>query len=366
MGQDPELWHISYALPATCRCSILLDVSGLAFPISSAFSLASCDLLPDTDYSVVPITMQEIKMSTQNEIREKITRTIIEALESGGLPPWRQPWLNDPNGGSPANVVSKKRYRGINPLLLQIASMRHGFQSKWWATFRQWDSMGGKVMRRPDNVEPGQWGTTIVFWKPFQVVEEDDGKETEKTVFVMRTYVVFNVDQVDGECLDHLRVGHSLPDTDYIARYENADRVIEATGADIRYGGNQAFYNRREDYIQIPLREQFTGPEYYETVFHEMIHWSEHPTRLDWNRKENGYAMGELVAEMGSMFVASEIRIPIAETLPNHVSYLQNWLKAMHDDHKFIFQASTQASRAADFVLSFSRAEQPEEEVLAD
>ena len=303
-------------------------------------------------------------MPTQNEIRERITNTIIEALEKGGLPPWRQPWLNDKNAGCPENIVSKKKYRGINPLLLAVAAMKHGFQSKWWATFKQWDTMGGRVMRRPNDVPPGEWGTTIVFWKPFQVVEEDNGKEKEKTVFVMRTYTVFNIDQVDG--LDHLRVGSSIVnDTDCIVRYENADKTIEATGAEIRYGGNRAFYNRLGDYIQVPLREQFTAGEYYETILHEMVHWSEQ--RLDWNRKENGYAMGELIAELGSCFLANELGIPTSETLPNHASYLDHWLQAMKDDHKFICQASSQASKAANYILSFSRVNQPEpEEVLAE
>jgi antirestriction protein ArdC len=301
-------------------------------------------------------------MPTQNEIRERITNTIIEALEKG-TSPWRQPWKNDPNAGRPENVVSKRHYRGINPLLLAVAAMKHGFQSKWWATFKQWQELGGQVMRRPTNVEPGEWGTTIVFWKPIQVVEENNGKEKEKTVFVLRTYIVFNVDQVEG--LDHLRVGNSINDTDSIVTYENADKTIEATGAEIRYGGNRAFYNRLGDYIQVPLREQFTAGEYYETILHEMVHWTE--KRLDWNRKDEGYAMGELIAEMGSCFLANELGIPTSETLPNHASYLDHWLRAMKSDHKFIFQASSQANRAADFILSFSRVNQPEpEEVLAE
>ena len=307
-------------------------------------------------------------MPSQNEIREKITHTIIEALSKGGLPPWRQPWLNDKNAGFPENVVSKRRYRGINPLLLQIAAMRHGFQSKWWATFRQWDALGGKVMRRPNDVSPGEWGKTIVFWKPIQVTEEDEnGKEKDKTVFVMRTYTVFNVDQVVGEQLNHLRVGNSINDTDSITTYEEADRVIEATNADIRFGGNRAYYHRKEDYIQVPLREQFSAGEYYETILHEICHWSEAPTRLNWNRNDGGYALGELIAEIGSCFLATELGIPIAENLPNHASYLQNWLKAMKDDHKFIFQASTKASKAADFIMSFSRVKQAQiEEVMAE
>ena len=161
-----------------------------------------------------------------------------------------------------------------------------------------------------------------------------------------------------------LAVRHN--NTDCIVRYENADRVIAATKADIRYGGNQAYYNRRGDFIQVPLREQFSASEYYETVFHEICHWCQHPNRLD-SYKTGSYAFNELVAEIGACFVSSEIGLPTAASLPNHVSYLDHWLKAMKSDHKFIFQASSQASKAADFILSFSRVEQVQiEEVLAE
>ena len=56
--------------------------------------------------------------TTQEHIRNQITKQIIEALEKGGLPPRRQPWIGIANTGRPANVVSSKPYRGINPLLL--------------------------------------------------------------------------------------------------------------------------------------------------------------------------------------------------------------------------------------------------------
>lgn len=306
-------------------------------------------------------------MPSQNAIREQITNTIIEALKSGGLPPWRRPWAVDPNAGFPANAVSQKRYRGINPLLLQIAAMRHGLTSKWWGTFNQWKALGGRVMRRPNDVPPGEWGTGIIFWSKLTKVEEnDDGDEEEKDVFFLKTYTVFSIDQVEGSHLNHLRVGHSVTNANPIDTYEEADRVIEATKADIRYGGNAALYNRTHDYIQVPLREQFTAAEYYETVFHELSHWSGHPQRLGRDRAEGGYAFEELVAEIGSCFLASELGIQNAETVPNnHVSYLEHWLRAMKSDHRFIFQASSQASKAADFIMNFSRAAQPADETVA-
>jgi antirestriction protein ArdC len=107
--------------------------------------------------------------------------------------------------------------------------------------------------------------------------------------------------------------------------------------------------------------------EFYATVLHELCHWSER--RLDWKRDEtDSYARYELVAEIGSCYVCRELGVPTSGDLTNDIAYLGHWLKAMKDDPRFIFQASALASRAADFILSFSRpteAEpQPESEAV--
>lgn len=87
-------------------------------------------------------------MATQAEIRQRVTDQIITALKNG-TPPWRKPWSAALNTGSASNVISKKRYTGINPLLLHLASMKWKFQSKWWGTFQQWSSLGSSVKKRP-------------------------------------------------------------------------------------------------------------------------------------------------------------------------------------------------------------------------
>jgi antirestriction protein ArdC len=309
-------------------------------------------------------------MPSQQQLREKITAQIVAALESNNLPPWRRPWSVNKNAGLPANVVSKKPYRGINPILLDVASARHNLASKWWATFKQWRDLGGKVMRRPADVPEGQWGTNIVFWTPVTKTEKDaEGDEKTDRYFVMRSYTVFNVDQVEGDNLNHLRVGHADTNGEAvpIIDYQPAEEAIAATKVSIRYSGGRAFYSPTHDYIQVPPKASFeAADEYYETIFHELVHATEHPTRLDWSRKEadNSYAMGELVAEIGACYLARELGVPASENLTNHVAYLSNWLKAMKDDPKFIFTASSQASKAADFILSFSRptADEPEAE----
>ena len=303
-------------------------------------------------------------MSSQQQLRQSITEQIAAALESGDTPPWRRPWRVGPNAGLPANVVSRKAYRGINPLLLELASERHEMSSRWWGTFNQWKQLGGRVMPRPSHVPPGRWGTQIVFWSPItKAVTNDRGEDEEDRFFVMRAYTVFNVDQVEGDRLDHLRAGREEDDTagEVVIDYQPAEAAIAATGIIIRHGGIRAFYAPSEDYVQMPPRASFSeSDEYYETVFHELVHATEHPSRLNWSRKEkeNSYAMGELVAEIGACYMARELGVPASEGLSNHVAYLANWLKAMKDDPRFIFQASAQASRAADYLLAFSRHEE--------
>tara|TARA_R110000868_G_scaffold208062_1_gene457272 strand:+ start:5330 stop:6214 length:885 start_codon:yes stop_codon:yes gene_type:complete len=291
-------------------------------------------------------------VSRNQQIRSEITNQIISALESGTLA-WRKPWSSDRNCGMPKNVVSGDLYSGVNPLLLGLASERHGFQSRHWGTYKQWSELGGKVMRRPSHVPSGQWGTKIVFCKPV-TKKQNDHDEPEETYFLLRTYTVFNIDQVEGDHLDYLRVGYSTDTCNSESNtFDEADELIEATEADIRHGGNQAYYDIPGDYIQVPNRDQFAGSAYYEVLFHEIVHWTE--KRLNWDRNNNGYALGELIAEIGACYICSELNIPMNDE--NHHAYLDGWLKKMKQDSSFIFKASSQASKAADYIMSFKPVE---------
>lgn len=290
-------------------------------------------------------------MQTQSDIRSSITNTIIDALMNGGLPPWRKPWSDDSNANGPHTSMSTgKPYRGINSLLLQVAAMKGGFKSKWWGTFNQIKSQKGASVRR------GQKGTHIVLFKQIERERfQKDGEELKDSFFVMKTFTVFNADQTTG--LDKYRVGFTKPQNNPCERYEIADAVIESTGANIQYGGNEAFYNPPGDYIQLPHRHQFESPEAAcETAFHELTHWSEHPSRLNWNRADEGYAMGELIAEMSACLMMAELGLPTTTNLQNHASYLKHWLAGMAGDSKYIFKAAAQASKAVDFLLSFNKA----------
>jgi antirestriction protein ArdC len=301
-------------------------------------------------------------MASQQQIRQQITDQIVGALKAGDIPPWRKGWACH-GGGMPANIISKRRYSGVNVLLLQMAAVRHGFTSKFWGTFNQFKALGGAVKRRPDDVPPGRWGTTIVFFKPVTKtqIDPDTGHEVEIGFPILRTYTVFNLDQAEGAKLDRFRP-EPVPQLGDFVDFEPAERAIEATGADIRHGGDRAFYHRPVegggDYIRLPHKGQFQiEKEYYGTALHELAHWSE--IRLGWS---GPYALGELRAEIAASFLLAELGVPQSDDLTNHQAYVSDWIKALQSDPRYIFTASTAASKAADFLLSFSRPTEDEPE----
>ena len=163
-------------------------------------------------------------MPSQTDIRQQVTDQIIAALKSD-LRPWKKPWKS--LTGPHRNVVSNRSYSGVNPLLCEIASQKFSFTSSVWATFNQWKQLGGSVKKRPDDIKPGSWGTTIVYAKPVTKSKKaDDGTESENKFWMLRNYTIFNLDQVDGP-FDHLRATVN-ENASTFEQFEQADELIAA------------------------------------------------------------------------------------------------------------------------------------------
>jgi antirestriction protein ArdC len=299
-------------------------------------------------------------MTSQDEIRRRVTEEIVEALKSGSRLPWSRPWCDLENTGLPTNAVSEHSYSGVNVLMLMLVSQARGYTSKFWGTFNQWHSLGLQVKKRPDYIPAGQYGIRCILFKPItKTTKNSDGEEAESRYFLMREFTVFNAEQVAGPGIEsYLAKPRS---SNGFVDYQPAENVIAATGAEVQHGGGKAVYRIEQDYIQVPPKEAFLqAHEYYATALHELTHWSGHGTRLNRLTKlarfgSEAYAMEELVAEMGSAFLCAELGIPQADDLSNVTAYLASWLSVLQRDHNAIFTASSAASKAADFILGFSR-----------
>ena len=109
------------------------------------------------------------------------------------------------------------------------------------------------------------------------------------------------------------------------------------------------------DVIQLPLPGAFRDAQSYAaTKGHELVHWTNHETRLhrDFGRPrfgDEGYAREELVAELGSAFLCADLGIT-PEPREDHAAYIGSWLKALQNDKRAIFQAVAYAQRAADYL----------------
>jgi antirestriction protein ArdC len=182
---------------------------------------------------------------------------------------------------------------------------------------------------------------------------EATGEEEERNIPFMKGYTVFNVEQIDG--LPERYYAAANAQLDPVQRDAQADRFFANTAAQIRHGGNMAYYSVSTDHVQMPPFETFRDAEsYYATLAHEMTHWTRHPQRLDrdFGRKrfgDEGYAMEELVAELGSAFLSADLGLT-PEVRSDHAAYIENWLKVLKRDKRAVFTAASYAQLAVGFL----------------
>ena len=95
---------------------------------------------------------------TGNDIYERVTTQIIDAIEAGAGE-YRMPWHHDGSAiTTPVNVASRKAYRGVNVIALWAAAHAAGYPAGIWGTYRQWQESGAQVRK-------GERGHSVVFWK---------------------------------------------------------------------------------------------------------------------------------------------------------------------------------------------------------
>lgn len=275
-----------------------------------------------------------------NSIYQTVTDQIIAELEKGAAP-WVKPWHTDAASGADHNIVSGAAYRGVNRLILGMASMGAGYAAGQWATYKQWKDRGAQVLK-------GQKGTAICFYKPVAGTVDAATGELSSGYAVLKAYSVFNIEQTDAE----RPAPAAIPDAKPFDASEVCEAVIVKTGAIIRHGGDAAFYMPSMDAVQLPHKTSFdTAAHYYATAFHELTHWTGAKSRL--NRDHSGrfgnptYAFEELVAEIGAAYLCADNGI--AGEL-RHAGYINSWLKACREDNTAIFKAAALAQKAADFI----------------
>lgn len=378
---------------------------------------------------------------TPEQIRKEITDKIIEAINKG-TPPWRQPWAIHPNTGSPRNFQSKRRYNGVNALLLWLDAQIKGYDAQQWGTVASWKGHLGV------HVKKGESASWVTLFRQIPKKDKESGRiETTdsgrpKTIPLLRYYPMFNVEQMMAPTPEtllgvpgprsiirdllgdsykgggkrttpttkdellaiaekylshadmpsksmtrenialaiHRGIAANLNACKVVAVVHNtepdfapAEQLMDLCGAEFVHKGSTACWNTRTDKISSPPKRSFDSmADYYQTNFHELIHWTQKPSRVGIKKQDGDdprlqYAFNELVAEIGACFVLIELGVPRSEKmLPKSQSYLADWLKQMGGNAKFIFEAASHASKAADYLLAFVGKQNPAYEERAE
>lgn len=286
--------------------------------------------------------------TARTDVYTRLTDRIIEQL-SQGVKPWLKPWDAEYAAGRITRPLrhNNEPYHGINILTLWDSALQQGFSCPIWLTYRQTQQLGGHVKK-------GEKSSPVVYASSFTKKEaDDDGREVEQEIPFLKEYRVFNAEQCEG-LPEQFYALKNEPKCD-MERIESADRFFRHTGADIREGGNRACYVESLDLIRMPRIETFdTAESHAATLAHETVHWTKHTSRLarDLGRQrwgDAGYAMEELVAEMGAAFLSADLQIT-PEVRDDHADYIGHWLSVLKQDKRAVFTAASMASKAVDYL----------------
>lgn len=328
-----------------------------------------------------------------------ITDRITAELAKGEIP-WKKPWTGVLEGAY--NLETGRPYAFINQIMLNHptdgyatfdAIKRLGARLKkdskaevvfsWWATrYEEKDSEGNVIVDDEGNVETSLRFSskyTRVFWEgdidwniyetiPYSVykklsdedkknviVSEWEEADENGTVFKVREYKRI-VGEIKRPSRKKLNITAPIDSAESLMKYYSEREGMKIYSEE---PSNKAYYAPIEDYVRIPMLKQFKHAEqFYATAFHEMTHSTGHVSRL--NRLgsaphvhfgDTDYSKEELVAEMGSAMLCSELGIETPMTFKNSAAYIQGWLKALNDDQNMFFSACTKAEKAVKFIL---------------
>lgn len=283
------------------------------------------------------------KFDIHQQVTDKIVKLIEEGADSFSLP-WHR------TGASsimPRNAHTGNSYNGINILSLWATAEERQYPHSLWGTYKQFQALDAQVRK-------GEKAALVVFYKEYDVTPDPQQQDDDGKRHVARASFVFNVAQVDG-----YEMPGALPPLPPIERYERAENFVKATGAEIRIGGESAYYRPSTDHIQMPDEHLFRAEgaqrseDWYSVLTHELGHFSGASTRL--NRQfgkrfaDDAYSMEELVAELCSAFLCADLRITV-QPRADHAHYIAHWLRVMKEDKRAVFTAAAAASTAAKYL----------------
>ena len=342
------------------------------------------------------------KAGGRDVIYKMVNERIMSLIKNAKDLFWRKTWTDkEVDDGTDEGSVSEfgrsfstgRLYSGINFWMVNIGSRKNDkgeveyFLRKtnqpFWLTPKQIKAQGGQIKKGAKSEFIvyyikhyslfGKGISADYYWQ----ILKDCGKNPSDnrcdglhSYSAMKYYRVINQKDVSG--IDFKK---KAPKIKKVKPLNNDDKVkaselvieLMPNAPKIEYGGANASYRTKTDTVNVPKSGQFESiNEYYGALFHELIHSTGHQSRIGrefgrQNTKE--YAFEELIAELGASYLNAESGI-LFDNLKNSSAYIKGWnkrlVKEMEDDFSFFFKASSQAQKAANYILNLDENGVPE------
>ena len=299
---------------------------------------------------------------TPESLFANLAQEIIASLENGVVP-WVRPWEWRPRvvvvGANEIEDIGWARniagpalpFGPLNGVVLQTMANAKGYRTNFWVAEERLRKLNACA-------KAGERPCEVTRFYPDQDVTVSFGSRR-----------LYNLDQIE----DLESLGVSVRDSrrhmgDFKFSYVRAESGLRDLNPnlDVRWG-EKALYRPGIDRIEMPDVRQFVNKikagdqkrreregeaHYWATLWHEVVHWTGHSSRLGRFslevRGKDDYAREELIAEFGAAFLCSHFGV---RGRLQYASYIDSWLRGLKDDRAEVLQKSVkQAVRAWEWV----------------
>lgn len=341
--------------------------------------------------------MKNYKPLTKEERKQKEDEKILlmaelweKGIENNEMP-WQKPWKPGEYIADHNPITNKEEYKGYNAINLYLErKLILGTDEPRWMTFNQMLQLNAKQKDKKEEIhlEKGVKAVPIMKWSPIFINE--DGKIVKENEYIkmdeeqkkqlkflrgsMSYSAVFNYSQFYKYAYDKENnplydekgnqikipafepIKRNIPKVIDFKEIEKAEEILKNSNAIIKHDQvDRNYYSPSKDEIHLTNKEQFISiEEYYSTALHELSHWTGHPTRLNrtygQEKGDKQYAKEELIAEIGSFYLAKEANINFEPT-KNNFAYVKSWIQEIKDEPSIIIESCKQATKIKDFLL---------------
>lgn len=284
--------------------------------------------------------------TARKDVAAEITVKILSSLKAGVMP-WRRPWDGARVGVSLPRRSTGEFYRGVNTILLWHAAAARGYTSPYWLSFKQ-------AANHRAHVRKSERGELVVYYGSGSLTEVGtNGAEAEATYRFLKSYTVFNADQIDG-LPDHFYVAPSAAAVSPLVTHEAWFQRLDIARILTR---DVACYIPSRDVIGMPPSAAFDDAEAYAaTLNHESVHATaaSHRVGRDLSKRfKEAIAAEELVAEIGAAILGAHLRLP-PDHIFDHAAYIESWMSILGSDKRAFLHAAAQAQLAVDWLITKS------------